>query len=346
MDIKFGLEFEFILKDKIKGYLDYTNLEYSLLSNIINKFPLYKFDNKIFDCKSLEKYPKRVYIEGFENYNIEGKINETIPKCLEIRTKAYTNIDELLNEFLQTYKNLFNILNKYQLVPLFISSHPFKTLNDVKKEIEIENSPRTEYNLNLALNAMLLHGIHISFSIKNSNILYLESIVEKLNYYLPFLIPFSFSSPFYKGKISEYLSYRNYQGSTNRKLVSIKKRKDGNHTIEFGAYDCVNNLELLKALIILIKGVVLSRNLKEFSKIQRVKLIQFISNCGLNNDKINNKIILILEQVKKELTFDEIKSIDILYKMLNSKFTPSNEIIERYKKMNSIVESISNMYKF
>ena len=277
-EIKFGIEQELIFKNDKNEILDFSNSKYSQFKKIVDEFPFYEGDEEYFYLKSTETKPKRCYIEGFELHDEEGNIIETIPKGLEIRTTPHSNIQDLIEELENSFSLLKNLTEKENIYPIFISYHPFKTkFNLPEKVLEHEKKFRTEKELKIAMESMFTFGMHVSLSNNNWNKDILNKYVEKLNYYLPFIIPFSFSSPFLKGREFEGYCYRNYVRANYVKLVEIRK-KNNQFYIEFKAFDVVKDKELLKGLIYLIKGIIIEETLKGRLKKKDVNLIKSINN--------------------------------------------------------------------
>jgi len=183
--LKIGIEQEFIFKDDDNNYLDFSNTSYNDFQIVVDNFPAYRSDNSILECKSLESVPKRCYVEGFERYDNNGKLLETIPKALEIRTPPFENINKLINNFASSYNKMIKIASSFGLFPILTSFNPFKNNNNVEELLKHQNiNGRSERDLEIAKNSFLSNGLHVNISDKEN--INLQDIAEKLNFYLPY----------------------------------------------------------------------------------------------------------------------------------------------------------------
>lgn len=341
--IRIGIEHEFTFKDHAGNYLDFDNTEATTFQNIIDDFPYIENDGNLFECKSLEKLPKRCYLEGFERYNLEGSLIKTLPKGVEIRTAPHDSVDALMDDFLYSYNLITQIAARQYLSPLHISYHPFKTSCSLKKSLNRkETSVRTEKELDFALKSMLLQAFHVNVSLSDRSHQQMNDLVQKINYYFPYIIPFSFSSPFYDGKVFEGLSYRNYFRSGRWELVNIKKR-NGIDVIEFSGFDACGDIRLMKALILLFKGLVLDEILMERSVSQDAKILRLSSLKGFGDRMIKQKGQMVLKAAKNALG-EEGKSLDFLEAMLTNNDSYAAKMKNTFFETGDIMACISNQF--
>ena len=209
--MRIGIEQEFVFQDREGNYLDFENSEYSLFKGIVDTFPYFENDDAVFECKSLERVPKRCYVEGLERHDLDGNLVETVPKGLEIRTLPHFEIDTVVDEFSDSFVQTMRAAAQFGLSPLLTSNNPFKTSFAFSKPLNpTEIKMRTEKELAIVFGAMITHGLHVNVSMGDWSHEQMNDLVQKVNYYIPFIIPFSFSSPFYDGKAFAGLSCRNY----------------------------------------------------------------------------------------------------------------------------------------
>lgn len=341
MNIKFGIEQEFVFKNASNEYMDFENISYELFQKIVDKFPLHLNDNEVFECKSLETKPKRCYIEGIERFNNNGILFSTLPKGLEIRTLPSNNIDTLINEFAISFKFMKDLCTSHGLYPILTSSHPLKTsANKIKNKLtERELQIRTSEELDNALFSMLMHGMHINISIDINNDESFQKQLEKLNYYLPYIIPYSFSSPFWEGELFEGVSSRNYFQTTKRELIKIIERK-GIKVIQIASFDACGDLKLLSALLYLLKGLFHSNLLLQSSKIIDINKIRQVSLSGFSDEIILKKSIQVLKLALK----DNHNILSYLKDLAKTNEIYSMKIKRKFEKSKNIIESCSNMY--
>ncbi len=343
--LKIGIEHEFVFKNMDGTYLDFETAKFSVFQQIVDTFPYFENDDKFFECKSLETKPKRCYVEGFERYDISGQLVETIPKGLEIRTLPHENLDDLLSEFAHSYFELMKITKDFDFSPLLTSLHPFKNSVTLTKPLnQTELDLRTAEEFNIAINALLWHGLHINVSIEGYSEEQMIDLVYKINYYAPFIIPFSFSSPFYEGKLFEGLSYRTYKKANKaRKAAELQIRK-GNYVIEFRGYDACGDIQLMKALILLVKGLVLDKTLDRRATKQDPEMLKRAALKGFEDETIKNQGIKVLQAVKNIIEDNEI--YDLLMEMIYKNDSYSAKIKKTFLETGDILQSISDRYEY
>jgi len=343
--MQIGIEHEFVFKDANDNYLDFGNSKYALFAQIVDAFPYKEGDNSIFECKSLEQQPKRCYVEGFERYDINGKVIVTIPKGLEIRTLPHTTVDAVINDFLHSYIAMFNIASSYGLSPLLTSWHPHKNSVSLKAPLNhTEINLRTKDELPAALYSMLSNGIHVNISIDTYSKEQMSDLVQKVNYYAPFIIPFSFSSPFYHGGIFSGLSYRNYSRAKSHKIIQIQDRK-GVDVLEFGGYDTCGDVKLLKSLLLLYKGLLLDKTLTKRASSHDVELLQLSALKGFKDEHIKKEGLIVLQAAKSALK-EERKALEYLDDMLQTNDSYAVRMKQMYQGNSNIIQCISGQYSY
>lgn len=338
--IKFGIEQEIVFKNSKNRFLDFENTSYNDFQNIINQLPYYEEDSKIFECKSLEKEPKRWYVEGIEIFNSTNQPILTIPKAIEIRTTPNESIEMLVKEFSFSFNLLSKKAKEFDLIPVLTSSHPFKKEFNKK----IKNHQRSKEELNIAKNSMLTFGMHLNISIDNLKQEEFMDVIQKLNYYLPFIIPFTFSSVFLNNQKFEGLSYRNYKRAKTRDLINIKKIK-GKNIIEFRAFDSISNKNLQSSILYLIKDIILNKKLDKRLEKQDSVLIIKSSLYGFENIEIKEGILNIISTLQNFKTSNN-SYLESLKKAVFLNTCSSKTIKERFDINQNIIESISNLYDF
>ncbi|MBD3842934.1 MAG: hypothetical protein IE909_13845 [Campylobacterales bacterium] len=341
--MRIGLEYEFTLIDNDNIYLDFENTKFDTFQKIVEDFPYFEKDDEIFECKSLEKRPKRCYVEGFERYDNNGQLLETTPKGLEVRTLPHASIDAIVEEFDSTFTHLAKIAKNYNFFPISMGYHPYKSSMLFSPSLnQTEVALRTNEMFEIAIKAMMWHSIHVNISISDFSKIQMDDFLQKLNYYAPFIIPFSFSSPFYQGKMFKGLSYRTYVRSQIRKVVQMTNRK-GVDVIEFMGFDSFYDMRLLKALLYLIQGLLSDVTLKGRALVQDTDLLVKASLKGFEDDTLKQGGMIVLDAVKAVLK-NEGKALEILGDMLLSKDSYARRMKEAYQKTGNIIRSISDQY--
>jgi len=344
-NVKIGIEQEIVFKDSSGQYLDADNTPYSLFGDIVDVFPSYEGDDAYLECKSLETYPKRCYVEGFERHNAGGRVIETIPKGLEIRTLPYEKVADVVAEFRESFGETMRLAGLAGLSPVMVSRHPFKSqlaLNDFADSSE--QAVRSELRLKVAKGAMLSHGLHVNVSVGEYSSDQMQDLAEKVNYYTPSIIPWSYSSPFYEGTVFEGLCARNYFRAGSRSMAGLEERK-GALVLEFRGFDACAEPRLLSALLMLFRGFVLDQSLPGRSPGQDVERLMRSSLSGFADSEFEQEGIAIVNAAKNALG-PEGSALVVLEEMLQLNDSSSARMKRCYGKTGSIMDSISGLYSF
>jgi hypothetical protein len=343
--LKIGIEQEFVFADESTGYLDADNTPYSVFSSIVDGLAVHQGDDSALDCKSLEQYPKRCYVEGFERHDPDGNVIETIPKGLEIRTMPHESVDDVVAEFRNTYTEVMELSRKAGLSPVLTSMHPFKSQLALDGRLdETERKVRSESRLAVARRSMLTHGLHVNVSVAGSPLSQMQSLVEKVNYYTPSLVPWSFSSPFYNGLLFDGLCARNHSRANTRSMADLDERQ-GIQVLEFRGFDAVSDARLLTALLNLFCGLVVEDSLQGRTAVQDPDRLKRSSLYGFSHPEFRAEGRAMLKAARPVLG-ERAESLDLLEDMLERNDSSSAQMKLCYADCGSIMDCISGRYNF
>jgi len=343
--LRVGIEQEFVFVDASGTYLDADSADYALFSSITDEFPSFEGDDIYFDCKSLETFPKRCYVEGFERHAPDGTLIETLPKALEIRTLPHTDVSGVVQELCDSYRRVMNLAGRRGLEPVLTSRHPFKESIDLGARLgEAEKTARTKAELALAVRAMLTHGIHVNVTVDHFPTEKMLQLVEKINFYMPALIPWSFSSPFYLGDAFDGLCSRNYYRAETRRMVDLHD-KQGRNVLEFRGFDSCGDARLLQALLTLFCAFILDESLPGRLPEQDAARLKLSSLRGFQDSSIREQGRLILAAARAGLNDDD-GSLDLLETLLDENDSYALRMKNRFSETGSILDSISGQYDF
>jgi len=362
MEFKFGLEVEVPLVRKKKRFIfvDFLNTSFNELSIIIKKIPKFKSDYKYLRIGDLKIKEKRIYIEGYERFYPNGSFRTCLIKGLEIRTTPHLKIEDVLKELRESYFILKKHLLKLSFFPTWISFNPFKkhfepSLNKYEKKMRKESPESLTANL-----ANLTFGPDFNFSIKSLDDKKLIDIAMKLTYYSPFIVPFSFSSPFFNKKLWRGYSYRTYKRTGLRpsclvflndsrnmiksfpSLTQISRIEAEKGRIEFKAFDTCGSLKMYQTLFILLKGLILDDSLKKRSLVPNYKAHKISALYGFKNELIKKEALKILSSVMNYLDNKEKDFIYFLKEIVLSNNLPVLKLIDDFKKSRSIIKTLLN----
>lgn len=369
-DFKFGIEHEIPLVNSQGEFLDYRNLNFDYLNKIVQKFPIYQDDYPALRIGDLGLRLKRLYLEGFEIFDENGYLIREYSKGFELRTKPFENIEELFKNFLVDFKIFKKEASKFGYQPTFISFNPFLTkpkipikLHKYEKKLKKEDPYRDTY-----IFALLTFGPDLNISFQELNDYDVFEIVKKLNFYTPFIVPFSFSSPFYNGELWGGYSVRTFYRSkirpacigfvNNDTLLQKQKDKDKSilikartftesKRIEYKACDTIWDINVYKGLLTLMKGLVLDNSLLGRALWPDIALMEISANEGFDNNLIFDGAFEVLSSVYKVLKLKEDKKyIDYLFRILKKRFIFSKILIKDYLKLQSINKVLLKYNKF
>lgn len=343
--LRIGIEQEFVFADKQGRYLDSDIVDYSLFSAIVDNFPAFEGDDVYLECKSLEQYPKRCYVEGFERHDSAGKRVETLPKGLEIRTLPHTSVAGVIEEFRSSYAMVMRLAERSGLSPVLTSRHPFKTSLALDSRLSAgESRVRTKQELAVALRAMLGHGLHVNVSLGDFTAEKMLDLLAKVNYYTPVLIPWSFSSPFYQGKAFDGLCSRNYFRAEYRRMADVRERQ-GIQVLEFRGFDACADTRLLEALLILFCGFLLDESLPGKLPEQDPERLKRSSIKGFDDPSIREEGWLVLRAAQAVLG-DAGEPLKLLESMLLENDSYARRMKSMYADTGCIMQCISGQYDY
>jgi hypothetical protein len=343
--LKVGIEQEFVFIDSEGRYLDGENADYATFSQIVAELPEHEGDEDYLECKSLEQFPKRCYVEGFERHDVCGTRIDTLPKGLEIRTLPHADVVGVVREFRQTYGEIMRIARRQGLSPVLTSRHPFKTRLALDSQVGIEErAVRTEAELALATRAMLSHGLHVNVSFAGSSAANMQDLAEKVNYYMSCIIPWSFSSPFYEGRAFDGLCCRNHFRAETRRMVDVHDRK-GALVLEFRGFDACGDARLLTAVLELYCGFLQDSHLAGRMASQDAEQIRRSSRKGFGDPELKAAGGQVL-QAARAARPEASDSWHLLETMLAGNDSYASRMLLSFEASASILESISGQYDY
>lgn len=343
--LSMGIEQEFVFADAGGRYLDADNTDYAVFGGIVDEFPAFAGDDAFLECKSLERYPKRCYVEGFERHDRSGNRVETLPKGLEIRTLPHPVVVGVVEEFVNTYAAVMRLAGRRGLSPLLVSRHPFKTSLAFEERLGAEErAVRSEARLALARRAMLSHGLHVNVSLAGAPAETMSSLADKVNFYTPALVPWTFSSPFYAGQAFDGLCSRNYFRAVSRQMADVQMRQRV-PVLEFRGFDACGDARLLEAVLTLFRGFLLDHSLPGRAPRQDPKRLQRSSMVGFADPELREEGRMVLHAAQAALG-DGSASLAWLESMLDANDSYAARMKNRYAASGSVMDSISGLYDY
>jgi hypothetical protein len=355
MEYKFGIENEYATLRSNGEFMDFTNTNYKEVQSVIDSLPDKK--DPYLHRGSLGIKVKNWYIEGDDRFDNEGELIDVAYKGVEIRTSAHNSIDAAFEELQSLQSTLQNSLQEKEISLTSIGFNPYTAsyAPNYSKWEKNYHSIHTDYANASIWN--LSYGPDLNFSSSDWNDNDVISIAERLTYYSPYIVSFSFSSPFYTNSVWEGPSYRTFvrtgirpaataylQTNSDHPLVKTPRPLTQTGRIEFKAFDAVRSPVLLRELSYLILGIALAnKDLPGKSEWPDKKMHEHVAMRGFGDTRIVEGAEEVLTAAKKALGENEIiASFPLLNAMLQNQITPADDILKQYERTNRVVQPLQN----
>ncbi|MEH2323640.1 MAG: glutamate--cysteine ligase [Nostoc sp.] len=362
----FGIEHEVAFLNKEGKFADFSRTQFADLNQIIEKLPTYPSDYPQLRIGDAGIKMKRWYIEGFERFADSDKVIDCHVKGIEIRTTIHSDIQGAITELSESFHLLREVAANFGFSPVLVSFNPYNPvfephppLNDYEIQ-ELQAYP-DEQTANIH---MVSYGPDLNISVVNLSTEDVIDIGRKLTYYSPYIVPFSYSSPFYKGGLWDGLSVRTFvrTGKRPAALVFVQKQEqliDSTPSltkiaripaevgrIEFKACDSCDNFLIYAALLTLLKGLVLDKTLLGRETVPDAALHQLSAKEGFDNEDIFGNATKVLQAAEVALGDDpDVDYLTPLKAMLAMRKTRTHELIEMFHRLSSIEEVIRQTYQ-
>ncbi|MBX5457556.1 MAG: glutamate--cysteine ligase [Thermogemmatispora sp.] len=364
-DFCFGIEHEVAFLDHNGRFVDFVSTPYSLLQAVIEELPLYPGDEQQLRIGDAGIRLKRWYLEALERLSPEGEWLTCLPKGIEIRTTIHPDIQSTIDELQESFALLCQVAARHGFTPVLTSYNPYQTclildppLNPYEWRL-LDRSPEDR----TALSTFLTYGPDLSLSCPSWSTELLIDRGRKLTYYSPYIVPFSFSSPFYEGKLWEGLSVRTFLRTGQRpaalvfiadetkllysspSLTKLARIPAEIGRLEFKACDSCADFSLYAALLALLKGLTLDDTLPGRATVPDANLHQRAALRGFEDEKIFEGAQQILTAAAQALSEDASRSLlEPLFKLLEQRQTPAQQMIEHYRQTGSLQEALRFPY--
>lgn len=357
---RFGLEDEFPVVDASGRFLDFSNTTFEEFDRVIERLPVFDEDYHHLRVGDLGIKLKRWYIEGFERFTDEGRYIRTDPKGFEIRTPICSSLDEAL-------ATLQRDTERWILAAEEFGYRPVRTaLNPLQREY-VPTPPLNEWEVahrqtpeeQTAHIHMLTYGPDISFSHPELTTADAIDIGQKLTCYSPYIVPFSFTSPFFEGEVWGGYSRRTFHrtgprpsvlvhvGSENERIASFPTLTDLARLpaevgrIEFKAFDCPPQSGLCMALGMLLLGIALDSSLPGRSVVPDAELHRRSATRAFDEGgAIYSEASRVLEAAHKALPDEWRSHLDPLVEMLDARRTPAHTMLDAYQSAGDVIAAL------
>ena len=361
----FGIEHEVAFLNRAGHFADFASTSFTEFDKIISDLPLYETDYPQLRIGDAGIKHKRCYIEGFERFDMRGCVTDCPPKGIEIRTTLHKTIQGAVDELNTSFQLLREKALHAGFVPVLTSFHPYRT------EF-VPDPPLTSYEQRRRQNSpekrtafipMLTYGPDLNLSLQGLDSDAIIEIGRKLTYYSPYLIPFSYSSPFFGGTLWDGLSIRTFLRTGRRPAVMVFLTDPANlldsdpsltkparlpaevGRIEFKACDSCDDSTIYAGLLALLKGLVLDTKLAGRATVPDADLHQMSARQGFAHDDIAIGTLTLLQAAEHALGTDEDSQfLKPLSSMLQQRVTPAHKMISTFHSTGSIEAALYHSY--
>lgn len=365
MTFLFGIEHEVAFLNREGKFADFTCTEFADFAQIVDQLPIYPDDHLQLRVGDAGIRKKRWYIEGFERFADSDKVIDCTSKGIEIRTTIHSDIQSAVSELSVSFDLLREVAAKFGFSPVLTSFNPYKTVFE-------PNPPLNEYELQqlqaypdeqTAYIYMVSYGPDLNISLPNLPIEQVIDIGQKLTYYSPYIVPFSYSSPFYNGGLWDGLSVRTFvrTGKRSAALVFVPKEEQLIKSvpsltklarlpaevgrIEFKAFDSCDDFNIYAALLALLKGLILDKSLNGRAVTPNTSLHQLSAKEGFDNEDILMNATQILQAAIVALGNDpDIELLTPLQLILETRLIKSHQLIKLFQRLGSIETALRQTY--
>ncbi|MBE9056998.1 glutamate--cysteine ligase [Sphaerospermopsis sp. LEGE 08334] len=362
----FGIEHEVAFLNHEGKFADFSCTKFADFQQIVDKLPLYPNDYPQLRVGDAGIKKKRWYIKGFERFADSEAVIDCVAKGIEIRTTINSTIQGAIDELTASFSLLRETSASFGFNPVLVSFNPYTCvfepqppLNDFElRQLQAYPDEQTAHIY------MVSYGPDLNISIADLPIENVIDIGKKLTYYSPFIVPFSYSSPFYNGSLWQGLSVRTFirTGKRSATLVFVEKQEHLIKSvpsltkiaripaevgrIEFKACDSCDDFSIYAGLLALLKGLSLDKTLEGRAIVPDAALHQISAKAGFDNNEIFLNATKVLQAAENALENDpDIKFLAPLKDILANRKTKSHQLIEMFENLGSIEETIKRTYQ-
>ncbi|MBN9734654.1 MULTISPECIES: glutamate-cysteine ligase family protein [unclassified Pseudonocardia] len=201
---RYGIEHELALVRPDGSLADFTVLGHDEVAAVVAELPELPGDQADLRIGDAGIRRKRWYAEGYERLDEQGELLRFEPKGIEIRTVVHDSVEATEAALAADAALLAEVAARHALRPVAIGHHP------VRSSYQLDPPPNACERALMASSPeertaplhMVTWGpdLNLSFPEAGSDPAVLADAAAKLTYYSPYLVPWSFSSPFRDGR--------------------------------------------------------------------------------------------------------------------------------------------------
>jgi len=359
MTMRCGIEFEYMLveRDSQGRYRirDFSNLDFRFISEVLANKP--GCDDPLMATGDLGIRRGYWYLEGDERFHEDGSFNTLAVKGIEIRTPPCDGVETAIHFLLHLERQLVAVLAGHGLQVALTGFNPEQPhylftppLNVWEQTLRAKDRDYDGSHI-----TTLTYGPDINLSFPDWDADQSLDAARKLNAYAPYIVPFSFSSPFYAGTRWPGCSKRTFERAPLRPTVKLFLDKNilachaqqsrmvyparlpvEHGRIEFKAFDAHPNVAILRACCYLLKGICLADTLSDRSEETDIRLFQQAALHGFEAPGILSGSMSVIQHacvaLKQHHCNDGVEALALLQAMLKTRETPSMLLLDSFSK--------------
>lgn len=350
-EFRCGIEHESALLRPDGRFCDFTNTTFAELQTIVDELPLSDADYPGLRIGDLGIKLKRWYVEGFERFDDMGRLLRCDPKGIEIRTAVHVEPADAVAALIADYKLLDAAVTKAGFTLVTVGFNPFEQEYRVEPDLngwELAHRVGSPEDRTAYLH-MTTYGPDLNLSFAGMEPDELIDAGAKLTYYSPYIVPFTFCSPFYGGKPWGGLSVRTHIRTGRRPAAMVFLPADAAMIdsdpsltqsaripaeagrIEFKAFDPCADFELYGDLLMLLKGVVLDTSLPGRRIVPDPELHRLSAWSGYRNREIRTGADEVMRAAAAALDPAEAHRVLALRVRWEAGSCAAEDMLERYE---------------
>lgn len=355
-----GIEFEYLIVDTANpapGRIrDFSNLPFADIHDLLDDKP--GRNDSGLATGDLGIRSGYWYLEGDERFHEDGRFRALAVKGVEIRTPPAPSVERAIRWLLDIEEQLSAALAQHDLGLAIVGFNPLRARYDFDPPLNSwEQTLRQtdpDYADDAAHVTTLSYGPDINLSQPGWTAEQSLDAARKLNWYAPYIVPFSFSSPFYNGQIWQGYSKRTHERAGLRPAVKLFLAPDAladcarrtrlahparlpgeEGRIEFKAFDACPSLALLAACCHLLEGICLAEDLTGRSEQTDVALYRRAALAGFDDAAIRDGAGEVLGKASAALLWAgdsrAVAALSPLKNLLAARRIPAHELVAAYR---------------
>lgn len=349
---RYGIEHECALIRPDGGFADFTNTTFDELAGIVERLPIDRLDYPELRVGDAGIKVKRWYVEGYERFDLGGALVRCDPKGIEVRTAIHPDIIGAVGQLRADLDRLAAEARRAGFGLVTVGFNPNRDSYPIEPPLNTwELAHRTGSPEDRTAHVhMTTYGPDLNLSCAGLGPSELIDIGAKLTYYSPFVVPFSFSSPFSGGRLWGGLSKRTFVRTGVRPAAMVflgdpDRLIDSNPSltqparidaevgrIEFKAFDPCPDLELYAELLTLLTGLVLDDSLPGRRITPDAGLHQLAARTGHDHPRVRAGAQQVLHAARRTLSeAADLARLDSLGERLAARSCPAWAMIESYR---------------